>query len=63
MRTFTPIALSLLCLSSVARAQPLEIKAGEPFPSITLPALEDGSPRSILDYRGRKVILHVFASW
>jgi len=39
------------------------IQAGKPFPNLVLPALEDGSPRSLLDYRGRKVVLHVFASW
>ena len=36
---------------------------GEPFPTIALPALEDGRPRSIADFRGKKVVLHVFASW
>jgi len=38
-------------------------EVGEPFPNIAFPALEDGRPRSIADFRGQKVILHVFASW
>lgn len=38
-------------------------RVGEPFPAISLPTLEDGELRSIADFRGRKVILHVFASW
>ena len=42
-------------------ANPFEV--GQPFPALALPALEDGSPRSIADFRGKKLILHVFASW
>ena len=39
-----------------------EIRVGEPFPEIVLPTL-DGEMRSIADFRGKKVVLHVFASW
>jgi hypothetical protein len=48
-----------------AQGPPLSagFEVGAPFPSIALPALEDGRPRSIADFRGKKVILHVFASW
>lgn len=38
-------------------------EVGEPFPTLALPALEDGRPRSIVDFRGKKLILHIFASW
>lgn len=53
---------------SVTHAQrsgmaPLPFQVGEPFPAIALPTLEDGRPRSIADFRGQKVILHIFASW
>ena len=44
------------------RGQPV-IKAGEPFPTLVLPTMTDGSPASITDFRGKKVVLHVFASW
>ncbi len=44
-----------------SRRSPFQV--GEPFPDLTLPALQDGRPASIRDYRGQKVILHVFASW
>jgi len=40
-----------------------EIAEGKPFPSIVLPALDDGRPTSLADFRGEKVVLHVFASW
>ena len=36
---------------------------GQPFPDLSLPALEDGRPTSLADFRGQKVVLHVFASW
>jgi hypothetical protein len=36
---------------------------GEMFPDIPLPSLADGSPTRLSDFRGRKVMLHVFASW
>jgi hypothetical protein len=39
------------------------IRMNEPFPELTLPSLKDGSPASLADFRGRKVVLHVFASW
>jgi hypothetical protein len=38
-------------------------EVGRPFPSIVLPAAADGRPLSAADFRGRKTILHVFASW
>jgi hypothetical protein len=41
--------------------QPFEV--GTSFPTLSLPSLEDGRPASIADFRGRKLILHIFASW
>jgi hypothetical protein len=38
-------------------------EVGNAFPTLYLPSLADGKPQSIADYRGEKVILHVFASW
>ncbi len=38
-------------------------RVGQVFPDIVLPSLEDGRPRSMSEFRGQKVILHVFASW
>ncbi len=36
---------------------------GDFFPRYLLPALETGDPLSISAYRGKKIILHQFASW
>ncbi len=38
-------------------------RVGQVFPDIVLPSLEDGQPTSMSEFRGQKVILHVFASW
>ena len=45
------------------RLPELNIKVGEPFPPLTLPSLAEGKRKSIADFRGQKVILHIFASW
>lgn len=36
---------------------------GDIFPDLAFPSLEDGAPARISDFRGKKVMLHVFASW
>jgi len=39
------------------------LEIGQPFPTMAFPAIEDGQPRSITEFRGQKLILHIFASW
>ncbi len=58
-------AMTSLALSHSAFAQRGlgEIKMGQRFPDLTFRSMEDGSPVSMADYRGKKVVLHVFASW
>ena len=48
-----------------AGAQRLESRfsVGDHFPDLPFPALADGKPTRLSDFRGRKVMLHVFASW
>ncbi len=64
---FTPV---MLLLSMVLLATPAAhaggtglIQVGNPFPALVFPSAEDGSPQSLAAYAGRKVVLHVFASW
>ena len=38
------------------------IKEGNEWPGFYLPDLE-GNPLSVQDYRGKKIVLHIFASW
>jgi peroxiredoxin len=40
-----------------------EIEIGKPFPELALPSMDSGKPMSIAAFRGKKVILQVFASW
>ena len=39
-----------------------DIEVGKPFPALTF-ALADGGQWSIAEARGKRVVLHVFASW
>lgn len=39
------------------------IAVGSYFPDLLLPSLADGTPTSVKKYRGKKVLLHIFASW
>lgn len=56
-------AASLAAALAQAVAAGPELLVGEPFPGIVLPSMTDGRPMSLADFRGRKVILQVFASW
>ena len=48
---------------SAAAAKPV-IEAGKPFPLVRLPLVGDEEKlTSIEPYRGRKLMLHLFASW
>lgn len=53
---------SVFCSVAAVAAQG-GFETGRHFPNLQLPSLEDGRPRSIADYRGQKLILHIFASW
>ncbi len=64
MNRFSIIALALaLCGAQPGRAAPAKIEVGKPFPHLVLPAADDGRPLSVAAFRGKKVILQVFASW
>lgn len=56
----TAAVLGCVTLSSI-RAAPFEID--QPFPLLVLPSLDDGRPLSLARFRGKKTVLHVFASW
>jgi len=50
-------------LGWAAQEASMELKVGRPFPEIVLPSLQDSRPSSIAQFRGHKLILHIFASW
>jgi len=39
------------------------LQVGQPFPLIALPAMGDGRPMSVADFRGQKLLLHLYAPW
>ena len=57
------LCAGLLLLTPVPAVASTVLEAGDPFPELRLPSLDEGEPLSIADFRGRKVALHVFASW
>ncbi|MHB8522077.1 MAG: TlpA family protein disulfide reductase [Limisphaerales bacterium] len=56
-------ALFLGALLPRGLAGGVELKPGQPFPELVLPKLADGQPGTISEFRGKKLILHLFASW
>ena len=44
------------------KAEALELEVGQAFPNMLLPSLE-GRSGSIADFRGEKLIVHIWASW
>ena len=69
MKRTTLIAVALFALAAcgsppdVSAPASVAIEVGKPFPGLVLPSLDDGRPSSIVKYRGKKTLLHVFASW
>ncbi len=55
-------AVTAFCAGPRGFAESFEVRADKPFPQIALPLLNGGTA-SIDDFRGKKIILHVFASW
>ncbi len=58
---YLPLAVCLFWMAT-DKAKALELEVGQAFPNILLPSLEGGSG-SIADFRGEKLILHIWASW
>ncbi len=45
------------------KADSAEFHEGEMFPTAVFPSLDGDRPGSVADFRGKKLILHIFASW
>ena len=59
----SPIVLALGISLTGATAMAVELVEGEPVPEIPLPSMKDSHPMTIADFAGRKLALHIFASW
>lgn len=49
--------------ATAPKSYSVKIHEGELFPTMVLPSLEGGRPGSVADFRGKKLILIIFASW
>jgi hypothetical protein len=56
-----PAAILLALTTAGSEAHDLEV--GKPFPDLVLPSLNGGAPASVADFRGQKLVLHLWASW
>jgi hypothetical protein len=70
MKTLALIALVSLPLAAQKKniwdryaPLPYGFNVGDVFPTRALPSAVDGRPTSMASYRGKKVIVNVFASW
>ena len=65
IRTISHFAAMTLAwaLAATPASASAELKEGQAFPALVLPSLDGGEALSIADFRGRKIALHVFASW
>lgn len=61
------VALLIYGVTTTGPSRTLDSKIAQgqkpPAPSLSLTTLKDGSPRSLADYRGKVVVLNVWASW
>ena len=62
-RSLLAVAAGALIVVTSLGAATYRPVVGEPFPDLKLPSLDDGAPLSVSAFRGKKIILHVFASW
>jgi len=61
-----PVTLALsagIALTTSVPAASGTLDPGTIFPTIALPRIDDGQPVSITGFRGRRLMLHLFASW
>lgn len=57
------IMASAVSSGSAAQSRAAPFAEGDLFPDLAFPSLEDGTPTRLSDFRGHKVMLHIFASW
>lgn len=63
LRASAMVLSGAMVLCAMGESRLGRIEPGRSFPELSLPRLEDGTAGSLADYRGRRVLLLVFASW
>ncbi len=61
--TALAVGSAILAPAGTAEAAGIGLDVGNRFPELVLPSLADSEPTSIASFRGRKLVLHVWASW
>ena len=61
-RVIQTVAITMMLMSTNVKTS-MAMNVGNRFPAIVLPSVEDESAMSIEQFRGQKLMLHVFASW
>jgi len=61
VKSWAALSILVIVMHSVLSAQGLEV--GKRFPEIRFPLLEGGGLSSVAAFRGRKLVLHIWASW
>lgn len=49
--------------ATAPKSYSIEFHEGQKLPTMVFPLLEGGRPGSVADFQGKKLILHIFASW
>ena len=49
--------------ATAPRPDSVEFHEGEMFPTTVFPSVDSGQSVSVADFRGKRLILHIFASW
>ena len=57
------LLVSTLLALTVGSTAAFDLKPGKAFPKIPLPESEAGKLVDITEFRGQKLMLHLFASW
>lgn len=57
------LALPTFPTGAPAAAQEIPLQKDGHFPEIYFPTAGDGALKSVLSFRGKKTVLHIFASW
>jgi hypothetical protein len=60
---FMIVGLVAVGLTGTMRSDSAEFHEGQMFPTLIFPSLDGSRPGSVADFRGKKLILHIFASW
>ena len=63
LATLRLLSVPLLILATAPASRAYDLSPGQPFPQIVLPTVGKGVALSLVNFRGEKVMLHLFASW